>query len=262
MITPYSKITTIDMWTDPYISKQMLKYHLEKHNDIASRKEETIIKTVNFISDYVAKKVSICDFGCGPGLYTDKLQRKGHDVTGVDISKTSLDFAKSNNKKVDYRQMNYIDQKLNKKIDAAMMIYCDFAALPPLSQVKFLSNLSESLSEEGLFFFDVFSHHRFNGLTENENTYTQTDGFFMKGNCEIKSGLVKYDRLKLSLSYDKAVGSKTVELYNWDKHYDLNEMKVLLNDNGFEIIDYYSDTTGNKEFEKNDLLFFVCKKVK
>lgn len=38
-----------NIWTDPYIQQQMLKKHLDLHSDEASRRQEYIVKIVNFI---------------------------------------------------------------------------------------------------------------------------------------------------------------------------------------------------------------------
>lgn len=46
---PFSRITTIDMWTDPYISLQMLSFHLDQSHDISSRRGQTINETIEFI---------------------------------------------------------------------------------------------------------------------------------------------------------------------------------------------------------------------
>jgi hypothetical protein len=41
---------TAIMWTDKYISAQLLKIHLDKETDLASRKNSSIKKTVNWIA--------------------------------------------------------------------------------------------------------------------------------------------------------------------------------------------------------------------
>lgn len=38
-----------NIWTDPYIQQQILKKHLDLHSDEASRRQEYIVKIVNFI---------------------------------------------------------------------------------------------------------------------------------------------------------------------------------------------------------------------
>jgi len=260
MIDPYSKITTIDLWTDEYISKNMLKAHLDSNTDAASRKPKTIKKTVDFIKSIVPINSTICDYGCGPGLYTDLLQKEGFNVTGIDVSKSSLNYAKKVNKNVEYIKMNYVKDKLNIKIEFAMMIYCDFGALDPYSQAKTLKNIKESLSNNGLFFFDVMSYNYFDNQKEQEISSRAIDGFFMKGKYNINSKYVKYPKLKLLLAHHHVSGYKEVDYYNWDKCYDETEMKLLLEDNGFEIVNTYSNTYGEKDFKTSDTISFLCRK--
>ncbi len=260
MINPYSKITTVDFWTDEYISKNMLKAHLDPFTDAASRIPETIRKTIDFIKSIVPKDKLICDFGCGPGLYTDLLQKVGYNVIGVDVSDTSLNYAKKTNSNVEYINMNYVSNKLHKKIDFAMMIYCDFGALDPKSQAKTLNNIKKSLNVDGLFFFDVMSHNYFDKQEEQINIFEVNDGFFMKGHSIVTSKNIKYPKLKLLLSHHHIFGYKEVNYYNWDKCYDESEMKVLLEDNDFEIISTYSNTYGRKAFNTSDTLSFLCKR--
>lgn len=260
MIDPYSKITTIEFWTDKYISKNMLKAHLDPNTDAASRKHETIIKTVNFIRSIVPINNTICDYGCGPGLYTDLLQKAGFKVTGIDVSDRSLNYARETNENVEYIKMNYVTDKLPEKVDFAMMIYCDFGALNPKSQVKALNNIKESLSNNGLFFFDVMSYNYFDKQKEQRNITEETDGFYMTGKCKVTSRYVIYQNLKLLLAHHHASGYKEVNYYNWDKCYDETEMKALLKDNGFEVLITYSNTYGDKDYNTSDTLSFLCKR--
>ena len=78
------------MWTDPYISEQLLQIHLNPELDLASRKYSTIQSTAEWVLSKVSKKkMKILDLGCGPGLYSEIFANKGHLVTGVDFSKNS-----------------------------------------------------------------------------------------------------------------------------------------------------------------------------
>jgi 2-polyprenyl-3-methyl-5-hydroxy-6-metoxy-1,4-benzoquinol methylase len=38
----------------------------------------------------VDESTEIADFGCGPGLYTEKLAERGATVTGIDFSENSI----------------------------------------------------------------------------------------------------------------------------------------------------------------------------
>ena len=81
----YEKGTAV-MWTDPYISKQLLQIHLNPELDLASRKYSTIETTAAWVLSKTEKEnMNILDLGCGPGLYSDLFTNRGHKVTGVDF---------------------------------------------------------------------------------------------------------------------------------------------------------------------------------
>src|SRR5512143_116208 len=73
-------------WNDPHISAQMLQFHLDPNTDAASRRPETIDRSIQWMNDSLALKAgdSILDLGCGPGLYASRFARAGLHVTGVD----------------------------------------------------------------------------------------------------------------------------------------------------------------------------------
>ena len=115
-------------WNDPHISKGMLEAHLNPENDAASRKHKTIDKEVNhLISSGVLKPGDkVLDLGCGPGLYSSRLAAKGMKVTGIDISKNSLDYARhyaaEKGLDIDYRLINFFDVDYSGVFDAVIQV--------------------------------------------------------------------------------------------------------------------------------------------
>ncbi|MEZ4687757.1 MAG: class I SAM-dependent methyltransferase [Bacteroidia bacterium] len=151
------------MWDDPHISKQLLEVHLNKDTDLASRKASTIHTTVNWILEQCPQKgMSILDLGCGPGLYCEILHDKGHSLTGIDISASSIDYATNmaskNAKAIAYIHANYLNVALLPgKYDLVIMIYTDFGVLAPDEQKSLLTRIYQSLKPGGTFVFDVLN---------------------------------------------------------------------------------------------------------
>ena len=148
------------MWTDPYISSQLLKCHIDPNTDMASRTDQKIELLVNWILSITSKKhMQILDLGCGPGLYAEKLAKKGHHVTGVDFSKGSIEYAKSvskqNGSDIEYICNDYLNIKYEDKFDLVILIYLDFCVLKPDEQKIVLGNVYRSLKKDGIFIFDV-----------------------------------------------------------------------------------------------------------
>ena len=82
-------------WDDPHISAQMLAAHLDPTTDAASRRPETIERSVAWIVKTLGLRpgAKLLDLGCGPGLYAARLAQWGLDVTGIDYSRRSIDYA-------------------------------------------------------------------------------------------------------------------------------------------------------------------------
>ena len=58
-------------WDDPHISSQMLTVHLSPDVDAASRRPETIDRSVGWLITTLKLNPgdAVLDLGCGPGLY-------------------------------------------------------------------------------------------------------------------------------------------------------------------------------------------------
>ncbi len=257
---PFSKLTAVQLWTDPYISKQMLRHHLEFDNNIASRTINTIDNTVDFISKtYMKNKKSVLDLGCGPGLYTDRFDRLGYRVKGIDISKNSIDYANITNSNVMYELNNYVDMKPNGKFDLVTMIYCDFSVLDYKQRNRVLQNVKAMLSDDGHFIFDVHNLHFLRTFNTGEDTTTEEDGFYMTGSCNITIKNSVYQEEEVCLTHIKAAGERTLEFYNWYQCYSVVSITKLLQQNGFDVVEVYSDTMGNKDFNEGDAMCVVSK---
>ena len=134
---PFEFYTAAELWTDEHTSEQMLQFHLNESIDLSSRNHAFIDRSVKWIASQfnVTADTAITDFGCGPALYTTRLAQTGADVTGIDFSPRSIDYAKAAaaEKKLDitYHCQNYLDFETDKHFDLIIMIFCDFCALSP-----------------------------------------------------------------------------------------------------------------------------------
>jgi 2-polyprenyl-3-methyl-5-hydroxy-6-metoxy-1,4-benzoquinol methylase len=75
----------------------MLKAHLDPTWDAASRNHAFIAKSVDWITQIAPpmQYMKLLDLGCGPGLYAERFNTKGYEVTGIDYSHRSLDYARN-----------------------------------------------------------------------------------------------------------------------------------------------------------------------
>jgi SAM-dependent methyltransferase len=93
---PFAWYTADELWTDEYPSRQMPAYHLNGDVDISSRKFSFIDRSADWTAARfnLRKGKSVVDFGCGPGLYTQRLARTGAAVTGIDFSGNPIAYAR------------------------------------------------------------------------------------------------------------------------------------------------------------------------
>ena len=125
---PFEFYTADELWTNEHTSKQMLKYHLNESIDASSRNRGFIERSVAWIASRfdVDKNSKIADFGCGPGLYANLLAERGANVTGIDFSENSLNYARQaaaeNGLETNYVLANYLAYETADRFDLITMI--------------------------------------------------------------------------------------------------------------------------------------------
>ena len=179
----YTK-NTIPFWNDTHISKQMLKAHLDPDFEGASRKLSFIEQSVRWISDTVPASSyrQLIDIGCGPGIYAEKFTAEGYQVTGVDFSTRSIEYAirsaKEKNTKIQYFCQDYLQLELSQTFDLATMIYCDYGVLSTADRKVLMRKVYSHLRKGGKFLLDVFSIASYDSFEEGQTWELCENGGF------------------------------------------------------------------------------------
>ncbi len=255
------------IWTDDYISQNMLTAHLDLNNDAASRNIHTIEKTIEWIINKTPIRGRLLDLGCGPGLYASLLVKKGYSVTGIDISERSISYAKKKaseeNHRIDYRCIDYIKDDIGMGYDTVICIYCDFGALTPDEQRILLTKIYNGLNEDGVFIFDLFKTGLCNTKREKRDwRYSDKADFW----CEKPHFLLEEVK---HFGKEKVWGSRNIvieegklprEYITWDHYYTEDEISELLTKNGFDVFAINNELVANNNFTSNDVMFIKAKK--
>ncbi len=253
------------IWTDEYISKNLLAAHLDESYNGASRKEDLRIDTINWINTIITPHSRIIDLGCGPGLYTYELGKNGHTVLGLDFSRESIEYARKNkqvNGSVEYTWGNYLEDDIAGIYDAAIMIWCDFGALIPGEQEILLKKIKNVLTGKGVFIFDVFGE----GLTAKKrerrswnisggNDFWSSEPYFLLE--EIKH----FEKAHAVGTRDYVITQNSPEIHEyimWDQYYNRNSITKLMEDNGFKIKQINREVIKSKD---DDVLFVVAESI-
>jgi len=250
---PFQFYTADELWADEHTSKQMLGYHLNEAIDVSSRNKDFIARSVKWIVSHFGmnSNTSIADFGCGPGLYTMLFAENNADVTGIDFSRRSIQYARkiADQKGLDinYFQQNYLEFETKKRFDLITMIFCDFCALSPAQRKTLLAKFHEFLKPGGSVLLDVHSLNAFNNRDEVVSyEYNQLDHFWSPENYYGFLNSFKYDKEKVTLDkYTIIEEKRTRVIYNWLQYFSQDSLREEFEENRFKVVGFYSDVAGS-----------------
>lgn len=243
----YQKGTAI-MWTDPYISQQLLQIHLNKDIDLASRKYTSIDSTAKWILSKASKEsMNILDLGCGPGLYSEIYANKGHRVTGVDFSKNSIDYAKQEAEKkslnIAYLHQNYLELDVPENhFDLVTLIYTDLGPLLPPERAQLLTNIYKALKPGGLLIFDVLNDKNLDGKVSPKSWEVAEKGFWRDGPYLALSESFLFKDEKVILHQHVIHEESTTDVYRfWTHFFSHEDLIEILSPFDFKVLGFHED---------------------
>ncbi len=266
----FEHYTAEALWADPYRSKQMLTYHLNEDVDLSSRNIAFIDRSSSWIIDrfQLGPGKSVCDFGCGPGLYTSRFAKSGAEVTGLDFSENSIHYARGQAKqagqRITYRHLNYLEFEPDDRYDLITMIMCDFCVLSPAQRRHLLAIFHRSLKDGGTVLLDAYSMAAYSERTE-ASFYekNQLNQFWCEEDYYCFVNTFKYDAEAVVLDkYDifpKRGAPQTV--YNWLQYFSAERLTEELSAAGFVMTDRYSDVSGGPFSERHSEFAVVAKGI-
>lgn len=264
---PYECYTAKAMWDDEHISRQMLAFHLDGGLDLASRNRDFIDRSVQWMATRFAigPGTRIADFGCGPGLYCKRFAERGASVTGVDFSENSIRHARQTTAAhldVDYVLGDYLEFSTGKRFDLITLIYCDFCPLSPAQRSRLLEKFRALLDDDGWLLFDVCSLSAFAKREETAKCeHRLLDGFWSADDYYGFLNTFKYEAETLMVDkYTIVEPSRTRVFYNWLQYYSLESITAELEENGFRVVEAYSDVAGTPYSEESPEIAVAAKK--
>lgn len=265
---PFEFYTAHELWADEYISRQMLSYHLNGEIDASSRRFSFIDRSVDWIISQfdIREGKSIADFGCGPGLYTERFAKTNASITGIDFSKNSIEYARNNARaeklNIQYVHQNYLEFNSVNQYDLIVMIFCDYCALSPEQRKTLLEKFKGCLKPEGFILLDVHSFNAFNQREEGA-TYSASpeNNFWSQEKNYVFLNTFKYAKEKVTLDkYTIIERNRTRKIYNWLQHYDKDSLTREFAESGLRIEQYLANVAGD-EFRAEENEFAVIVKA-
>lgn len=261
------KESKVNFWNDEYISKQLLKAHLDVDFEGASRSLDFINDSVDWIVKVASpdRYPNLIDLGCGPGLYAERFAQKGYKVTGIDFSKRSINYAQNRNEEknlnITYLFQSYLNMNYNEEFDIATLIYCDYGALSTKNRSILMENIYKGLKPGGKLILDVFTVNKYNDFKEIRTWEINENGGFwsskryicLQDNCKYSD----YNTLEQTLVITEE--NENV-FYVWNKYFSKESFFAEVKDIGFKSIEVFNNVKGETYSDDSMTMCIVLQK--
>lgn len=256
--------TAEPFWNDPHISKGMLEAHLSPNTDAASRKPETIERTVAWICSLLPHDgAKLLDIGCGPGLYTKRFSEHGLCVTGLDFSERSIAYAKEHDAKTEYLMQDYLTMDFDNDFNMITLIWCDYGALIPADRYNLLDRVYRALKPGGMFLLDVFTPQLYLNRKESTSWEVCADGGFWSPNPHIcLNARYFYDNGDgVDLDRNVIIEEGSIRCFNiWNTCFTKQSLVEETQPRHFVPVGFYSDYDGKPYDENSPIMWALMQK--
>lgn len=259
--------STNNFWDDEHISKGLLEAHLDPKWDAATRNHEFLDQSVCWLRKIAppSQYKFLLDLGCGPGLYAERFSSAGYDVTGVDFSKRSIEYAKKQTllkkSNIEYHCQNYLTIDYMEQFDVVTLIYCDYGALSITERRILLKKVYQALRPNGKFIFDVFTP-RMRKKESRSWHYYEKGGFWSEKPHICLESVYQYDdEDNTELRQFIVITEETVKCYNiWDHFFTKEKLLSEVQPAGFKAFEFYGDVAGMEFSDIGETICVVCTK--
>ena len=257
-------------WNEPGFSRRMLREHLSQEYDWASRRGITIEKHVDWIHQKILSGLParILDLGCGPGFYTSRLAKLGHECTGLDFSPASIeyarDYAQNANLHCSYQLEDIRKAGFGSGYDLAMFIFGEFNVFTPQDARRILQKVYQAIQTKGSLLLEVhtFEVVRQVGL-QASSWYSSDSGLFSdRPHLCLQENFWDEDRSVATQRYfivDAQTGRVTRYASSMQA-YTEDQYRNVLEECGFQGIAFYPSLTGENDPTQPGLLVIVANK--
>lgn len=253
---------TLTLWSNAYISDNVLKKHLDGTVDSGSRKTVTMDASSLWITEHCNANADILDVGCGPGLYGNRLGEMIGSYVGLDISPYQITYAKSHNTSphnTHYQVGDFRKWQPQKMYDMVLLMYAVYSFYPIEDRISLLRNIKTALKSGGCVMIEVFTSNHYESRKDSTDwQYIEKDGFWQPEPYLELNSFTRY-REDLVLIQSGVIGN-TIEIWNsWIELFSISKLERELRLAGFSEFSYYGSCSGAEFTSTSEVLCIIAK---
>lgn len=267
--TPWGEGDNIP-WSNPDFSERMLKEHLSQAHDAASRRIEKIKRQVGWINHklLVESPTRILDLGCGPGLYTSRLSKLGHECVGIDYSPTSItyavDYANKENLRCAYLQQDIRQADYGTGFGLVMLIFGEFNVFRSTDARNILQKAHYALASNGLLLIEPHTFAAIQKIGEQAPSwYSAETGLFSDKPhlCLEESFWDSASKTATTRYFIIDVSTGEVSCYAQSfQAYPNSQYHSMLIECGFDDVEFFPSLVGTEDETQGALMVIVARK--
>lgn len=211
----------------------------------------------------------LLDMACGTGSFSVLFAKKGFEIVGVDASEDMLSVAQQKKFETGIDAV-FLCQKLQ-EMDLFGTIDAAICTLDSINHITEEADVREAIrrtalfmNDGGVFIFDVNTPYKHKNILGNntfvydlDDVYCVWQNSFNEENCITDVSLDIFE--KDDEDDEEDVYFRYSEEFS-EKGYELDKIKMWLEENRFEVIDIFEEMTRNPVSETTERAVFVCKK--
>ena len=257
-------------WNDAAFSQGMLREHLNHRGDAASRRLEKIDEQVRWIDEELldGRPVCILDLACGPGLYTSRLARRGHECSGIDFAPAAIEHARSEATRdalaCSYELADLRDAAFGERFGLVKMLFGQFNVFRRSEALSILRRAFEALSTGGTLLLEP---QRYASVADDESPstswYSASDGLFSSRPHLCLMERFWDEQTQTSTQRFLIVDAATAEVTRYalsSEAYTDDEYVAALRDAGFEETRLLPSLIGIEDASQSSNLVVVARK--
>lgn len=240
--------------TEPYTGIAEAYDYILRHVDY----DQWYKYITGIMNKYTSNPQTILELGCGTGKFGAKFSAANYKIFGIDISLNMLRVARTRafrSFRIICADMRNFSFKGNFDFIFSVHDTMNYQ-LSTDGLREILRCVKNVMHEKSIFLFDITTEHNINSFFNNKTSFYKTRGM----NIEWSNRYIPEKKYIISTFKTRYDDGREFREEHTQRIYSRNEIETILQEEGFEILDIYSDYTYNPPSDETIMINFITKK--